>query len=255
MIDTNGAWIFVSHSSKDIAKVRIVRNFLERKGHNPLLFYLKCMDEDSTGLPDLIRREIGVRKWFVLCDSQSARASKWVQEELQIIKSFTDKVYVSVNLEGTKAAAFATLDEISVRATIYPSYSTFDRELVEPILAVLRLNDFRVLGYEAIQAGAEVQSEIARSMDEAIRDGFVLLFLSPASLKSRWVESEHLYALEHFYRAGKWNLIPIILYDAPAVIDAMPPYLRYIRYLDMTQGNILDNMKLLLETLKRRPRN
>jgi hypothetical protein len=33
-----GAWIFVSHRTKDLALVRQIRNELERRGHNPLFF-------------------------------------------------------------------------------------------------------------------------------------------------------------------------------------------------------------------------
>ena len=36
-----GCWIFLSHSSRDIEKVRIVRNEFEKLGHNPLAFHLK----------------------------------------------------------------------------------------------------------------------------------------------------------------------------------------------------------------------
>ena len=42
-----GAWIFVSHSHRDLEKVREIRNELERRGCNPLLFFLKCLDADN----------------------------------------------------------------------------------------------------------------------------------------------------------------------------------------------------------------
>ena len=61
----SGAWIFLSHSSKDIAKVREIRNELERHGHNPVLFFLKCMentDADDRLLWELIEREIKARE-------------------------------------------------------------------------------------------------------------------------------------------------------------------------------------------------
>jgi len=40
-LQTGGAWIFVSHSHRDLEKVRRIRNELERLGHNPLLFFRK----------------------------------------------------------------------------------------------------------------------------------------------------------------------------------------------------------------------
>ena len=33
---TEGAWVFVSHSHRDLEKVREIRNYLEGKGRNPL---------------------------------------------------------------------------------------------------------------------------------------------------------------------------------------------------------------------------
>lgn len=46
-----GAWIFVSHSHHDLEKVRQIRNYLESRGHNPLLFYLKCLTNNDARLP------------------------------------------------------------------------------------------------------------------------------------------------------------------------------------------------------------
>ena len=54
---SEGAWIFVSHSTKDIVEVRAVRNALENMGHFPILFFLKSVSEHSE-LDTLIRREI-----------------------------------------------------------------------------------------------------------------------------------------------------------------------------------------------------
>ncbi len=79
-----GVWVFVSHSNKDWEKVRQVRNLLEERGHRPLLFFLKSLDYE-TEVHELIRKEIEARKWFVLCDSENSRNSKWVQAEIEII--------------------------------------------------------------------------------------------------------------------------------------------------------------------------
>lgn len=39
-----GFWVFVSHSTKDFERVRLVRNALEDSGFRPILFYLKCLE-------------------------------------------------------------------------------------------------------------------------------------------------------------------------------------------------------------------
>ena len=68
---TEGAWILVSHAHSDLEKVRRIRNKLERRGHNPLLFFLKCLEADDVRLPELIRDEIKFGTFF--CSLQHAR--------------------------------------------------------------------------------------------------------------------------------------------------------------------------------------
>lgn len=47
MSGNNEIWVFLSHSNKDYEKVRIVRNILEEHGFRPLMFFLKCLDDDK----------------------------------------------------------------------------------------------------------------------------------------------------------------------------------------------------------------
>ena len=68
----------MSHSHMDIEAVRQIRNVLEQRGHNPLLFYLKCLAENDAILPDLLHKEIEARNFFILCVSEGERASRWV---------------------------------------------------------------------------------------------------------------------------------------------------------------------------------
>jgi hypothetical protein len=77
-----GFWVFVSHSTKDFERVRLVRNALEDSGFRPILFYLKCLENENE-VNDLLKREIDARKRFILCDSPNAQASKHVTSELQ----------------------------------------------------------------------------------------------------------------------------------------------------------------------------
>ena len=51
----SGAWIFVSRSHRDLENARRIRNELERRGHNPLLFFLKRLENDDARLPELAR--------------------------------------------------------------------------------------------------------------------------------------------------------------------------------------------------------
>ena len=45
MTQISKAWIFVSHSTKDLDKVRAVRDAIENIGGEPILFFLKCLSD------------------------------------------------------------------------------------------------------------------------------------------------------------------------------------------------------------------
>jgi hypothetical protein len=127
-----GAWIFVSHSHKDLEKVRFIRNEFEKRGHNPLLFFLKCLDDESE-LDNLIKREIKERNWFILYDSSNARASKWVQEEVRMIKSLEGKVFEEINLEDDIEKQIDKIDSFSRRSTVFISSAMKDREIYDKV--------------------------------------------------------------------------------------------------------------------------
>lgn len=84
-------WIFLSHSNEDYDKVRKVRNMLEDLNLRPIMFFLKCLNDDDE-IDELIKREIDCRTRFILCDSDNARKSNWVKREVEYIKS-KDKPY------------------------------------------------------------------------------------------------------------------------------------------------------------------
>lgn len=53
-IDTSNAWVFVSHSNRDFEKIIQVRNMLESLQYRPLLFFLKCLEDDKEILVNCI---------------------------------------------------------------------------------------------------------------------------------------------------------------------------------------------------------
>ncbi len=65
---------FVSRSRRDLKNVGPIRKKLERRGHHPLLFFHKCLEDDDARLPALIREEIQARDWFILCDSLNVKS-------------------------------------------------------------------------------------------------------------------------------------------------------------------------------------
>ena len=106
MTDNSNGYFFLSHSSKDIEKVRKIRNLIEHENGNPILFYLKCLDGDNpTGkdeeqLKDLISREIMARKKFILCKSKNTEpplSSKWIEWEKDEVKKLQNVAEIQVH--------------------------------------------------------------------------------------------------------------------------------------------------------------
>lgn len=241
-----GAWIFLSHSHRDLDKVRQIRDVLERKGHNPLIFFLKCLEDDGSELPDLLRREIGARTWFILCDSPNARSSKWVQEEVKMIKSLEGKVFEIVDLSKDLQAELHKLAAISKRATIFLSYADRDADIAQRVSVALTRADFRV--FQDIDFGRTIQSAI----DESLANGFVMLLLSLNSLLSDYCKEETDYALRKAHASQQSNVIPVLIKEASQVLAALPLQLALINCFDLTKGDFKDRMAELIHSLKTR---
>ena len=88
-------FFFLSHSSKDIEKVRMIRNAIESEDGNPIMFYLKCLDDDDPFgddeklLKGLISREIMARRKFILCKSKYTEpplSTQWIEWEKEEVR-------------------------------------------------------------------------------------------------------------------------------------------------------------------------
>lgn len=252
---SDGAWIFVSHSHLDLVEVREVRNELEKLGHNPLLFYLKSMEDDSEQLPDLIKKEIHARNWFVLCESENSKKSDWVKKEVEIIKSLSGKVYETIYLEKDLDPQMQRLKTLSKRATIFLSYARVDESIASEISKRLKMEDYRVFEPNLdISAGSDWREEIYSNLDQAIQDGFVFILLSPASLSSEYVKEEVRYALLQGMGSGRGNIIPIIIKNRRTVYANLHAIsdLYSIQMDDFTEGDFDENLTNLITVLKSR---
>lgn len=150
-----GSWIFLSHSSKDIAYVRQIRNEFEKYGHNPLAFHLKCLDsntyEGRNEIFQLLKREIDARDWFVFCDSDNLRKSKYVDyERAYIMESGKDKIW-TLDLSKPMEELKKQILQISSDLSIYVSYDPVDKAYADRIIEALRKKDFMVWTDENIK--------------------------------------------------------------------------------------------------------
>jgi len=105
----NKTTIFLSHSSKDLEKVRNIRNVFEVLNCDALIFYLKCLDDGNPNLEQFIKDEIEARNIFVYCKSANAEASPWVQKELEYIKSLSGKLLYILDIEKDFAVQLISL--------------------------------------------------------------------------------------------------------------------------------------------------
>jgi len=166
-MDLSNAWVFVSHSNKDFDKIVKVRNKLEALQYKPLLFFLKCLEDDKE-IFELIKREIKSRDRFILCDSQNSRASEWVQKEIEFIKSL-NRPYEIINIEGTEEEIDESIERFNKRSTVY-IWST-ENMLNHKVAYELIKKAFRVslLPMDYYQTF---------SPEQQIMDGYVLMLIS-----------------------------------------------------------------------------
>jgi hypothetical protein len=243
-----GAWIFLSHSHNDIKEVRRVRDALEAKGHNPLLFFLKCLD-DSSEVDDLIRREIEARNFFLLCDSPNAQASRWVQHEVELIKSMKGKVYRSIDLGGPWRRQLDAIDDLTRQATVFLSYSHADRAVADQMALKLRALGYHILELRELPAGAVWKDELHKQIDTALATGSVVFLMSPEAMQSRFVQQEALYAVQR-RQAGASNVRPFIIRD-PRGVGALLSRPEWAPLADIHWGELLDIQKVSLAELSR----
>ena len=245
----SSAWIFVSHSHRDLEKVRQIRNYLEKHGANPLLFFLKCLSDDDARLPELISDEIIARNWFVLCDSQDARNSNWVQQEKALVLEHEGKGFETIDLEQDLESQYYKLDRICKRATVFISYSRQDVLIADQIREKLIQNDYSVWTDETSGSICSDRSnEIHSSIDKAVKRGFVLVLLSPSSIKSQWCNSETEYALELASKSGKTNIVPVVI--SPIESGLLPTQLANVQWFDLTMGSFEQRIQELITLLK-----
>lgn len=248
-----GAWIFLSHSHKDLEKVREIRNVLERHGHNPLMFFLKCLENDESELPELLRREILARNWFVLCDSENSKTSRWVLQEVELIKSMAGKIFETIDLSTDLESQLHKLASLSKRATVFLSYARADEEIARTINEELVKADYQVFfDIASLQAGQNWQSAISDALDEATKSGFVLVLLSPDALTNKFVWQEFRSALNKSQTYKTSNIIPVLVREAQDVLSGLPADLAQLQCFDLTAGTMSERLNQLIADLKTR---
>lgn len=233
-------WVFLSHSNQDFEQVRLLRNIMEEKGMRPLMFFLKCLDEEPE-IFNLIKREIDVRPRFILCDSENAQKSEWVQKEVEYIKS-KQRPFVTINLNRPETFEDIVM-ELKRRAQIFISYSHKDSHLASCFATVLQSRGFNVFrAKEDVPIGCEILKTLAKEISKACGNGYFLPLITPNYIQSEWGRQELKIAIEL-----NGNIIPCIVADnneqMHSIIDK-DPELRFLlaskQYKRISAGENLD---------------
>lgn len=179
-------WVFLSHSNKDYEKVRQVRNILEEQDLRPLMFFLHCLNDDDE-IDELIKREIDCRTRFILCDSEEARKSKWVQREVEYIKS-KDRMYETIDLSKSLNEIKDDLQQFITKTRIFVSYNREEVALAKEFALRMSKYDFSVfmdMLWDYTQPYLQdYANETIKQLDSSAMDGFVIAFVNERVLNS-----------------------------------------------------------------------
>lgn len=205
LFDGKGGYVFISHSHKDIRIVREIRNLFEENGFEPILFYLKCMDQDLTEntalLRDLIYREIDARELFLYVNSDNAKASKWVQEELLYAKKDTNKRIETIDIDEILKNKNANdklifdiknkVNNIIKSSKVYMIYSNKDEEVFVDIQEFLLKKDYRVFNPKFdLLNGMNYAEMLATKVKEAAENGIIIYIIGKKSIDSPYCKAE-----------------------------------------------------------------
>ena len=205
-----GGYVFISHSHKDIEKVRQIRNEMEEAGFEPLCFYLKCLsDEDE--IDDLIKREIDAREWFVFVESPNSLSSSWVKKEREYIASHGGKQVVKVDLSN-ETSMHSVAQRLIRMLRVYIAYSHEDSEFVSILRNRLVEKDYQVWSssYQSLFDCSQDES-LSENKQDILQAGCMLAIISDNSVKNYHFREE----LYHAYR----NNVPIV----PVYLDGFSP--------------------------------
>lgn len=187
--DNNEIWVFLSHSHKDYEKVSFLRNLLEKEGYRPIMFYLKCLNDNSE-IDNLIKREIDCRAYFILCDSDNSRHSTWVQEEEKYIKS-KGRIYEIINIEANVNQIKAAISRFQHRTSVFISYSRHDSAMARVVQNTLDANGYTTfIDMDNNLIGSSFDSIIYNAITKHSNEGFVIFLLSQHSIASQWCMKE-----------------------------------------------------------------
>lgn len=243
MVTEKDLWIFLSHSNKDYELVRKVRNLLEEQGKRPLMFFLKCLDDDNEVF-ELVKREIDARSRFILCKSRNTENSDgWVQKEFRYIQE-QNKPYEIIDLENSGSFNDSIVRLIR-RSKVFISYSNQDRDFVRILEKELEKNAFDVwTDYCNLNAGDNFATQVVTAITDAAEKGYVLYIGSRNSMNSEWIKKEIEIAINK-----EGFIIPCMIDKSSRNIPDIK--LQNYQWIDASDGTMQEKVQQIVLELKR----
>jgi hypothetical protein len=153
------------------------------------MFYLKCLDDNSE-IDNLIKREIDCRAYFILCDSENSRLSKWVQEEENYIRS-NRRIYEIIDIESSIVQIEQAISRFEHRYSAFISCSSVNSHISHYIKDVLEANGYTTFfDLMDISLGTSFDKVIEKAITKHSNEGFVVILLDQYYLNSRFCISE-----------------------------------------------------------------
>ncbi len=152
------------------------------------MFFLKALD-DHEELRALLQREIDARTSSCSVTAKPP-VSRGVHEEHEYVRSLAGKRVATITLAAAWEKQLATIDTMLKLTTAFLSYAHIDRDRVLPFADLLADYDMAVWTDLQLQTGQSWAASIEAALRKAAEDGYLVAFLSAASLRSQWVASE-----------------------------------------------------------------
>ena len=249
-----GFWVFVSHSTKDFERVRLVRNALEDSGFRPILFYLKCLENENE-VNDLLKREIDARKRFILCDSPNAQASKFVQSEVEYIRS-RNRMYEIIDLSlidmGGQDVEKEVLEFIKPfirRTSVFISYNNKDRSFAKQLESDLLKRGFKAWDmdfYESQIPGTAPAGTwnllIKNSIKATLSNGYVIGLIGEDN------SAHSVKEIEYAFQISPSQMLPVIISEQKGCL--LPDSLQNANILNLSHiSSPVEKAKAIVDAL------
>lgn len=208
---SNKAWVFLSHSTKDYDNVRRLRNILEDNGFRPIMFYLRCLEQNHKDdeLKSLLIREIDSRNRFILCKSKNTVPPRgWVEFEVNYIKS-RNRYYQIIDIEASDKELKEQISLFKKNSIAYISYCRRDETFYEILKKALYHNLELEIPDVREMASGSCAEQIKNNIYDATTNGVFIPVITNNSLHSEWCMHEIQMASEY----NSKRIIPFVKTD------------------------------------------